>query len=223
MIENYQAILTAYSQYISPDGKINFFQIIQPSDYVEVLTLRNLAYSKANKIAKMATVQHLSDRFDCASIIIGVRQEQRLIGSIRVTELAESYPNFLYPYYQDMPDCPDIDDTAEGSRLCILPSAKGQGLALILEVLMVLTAYYRGKKYLLGSAEGTLINFHTRCGFKRLGKTYVNDTFNDIPHELLIMDIAAVLKGQGVESKIWNEIYLPAIKIFNSVKEVEFL
>ncbi len=206
--------LSIYSNIISKESPLKFFYVTDPNDYAEILLLRLQAYEKSNKVNNSTLSHDLSDYADCKSKIIAVKRDNKILGSIRTTFLEESDPSFNYHFVKDISNIPPLENTAEGSRLCVSPQAQGLGLASKLEVLMILTAICGNRRYLIGSAEGTLIDFHVRYGFKRLGIWYNNENFGQIPHELLFLDTHAVLNGHGVEKTVWNNIYQPALKAF---------
>lgn len=158
--------------------------------FTRVIRLRYEAYKANNRLTWQRSWKDMHDEQDERSIIVVASVNNKVCGSLRVTTSHEgdilSYPK---------PNIP-LNQYVESSRLCINPCARGKGLWYLLAAHMVIVGHKTERGFIIGSAMDELVPTWSKIGFKKAGYRYFNNDINGADHELMMLDIVRVLKGE---------------------------
>jgi hypothetical protein len=177
----------------------SFGRVQTTRDYQDVLALRHLAYTAAAKMNPRKTVAEMEDEFDARAAIVIARHAGVIIGSARVIFHGEA-DSLSYGRYFDhpVPGLPPRQEYAEGSRMCIRPDCRGGGLFYQIFARVILATRRGGRRYLVGGCTHELIDKWERCGHRRIGASYISRDIADMPHELMVLDAEAAIRGEGI-------------------------
>jgi N-acyl-L-homoserine lactone synthetase len=184
--------------------------------FSSIMKLRYEAYSADDRLTWQRSWKNMYDQWDEKAIIAVVMLDDVISGSIRITinnnadEL--SYP-FLYFPNRYLTDSQLItqEQYVESSRLCIKPSARGKGLWYLLAAQMIKMTKRTGRQYIVGSAIDELIPTRSKIGFRKTGHRYLNKDINGKIHEMMILNIPDVLKGNC--DKAFHDVLLDVLNL----------
>ncbi len=189
---------------------LDFSYVKSEREYKEVLQLRFDAYKQANKLSIDKTVSEMADEFDARARILIVKHKGRIIGSLRAMFHDNEDPT-EHEQYVDYPaqGFPKNTEIIEATRVCTDPAFRGSDILYVLLAHLLLTAVKSGRRYILGCAAGSLIDFYKKCGYVAVRDVPVfkSKSLNDVEHTLIIMDTHEVALGRGISIEAWNRLY----------------
>lgn len=179
------------------------FEVVRHGDHrmEEILDLRRTAYVEAGKVDPLIASSKMTDRRDRHAWIVIAQADHRIVGTLR---LAPPLPGPILgcpELGESVPGLPPGSDYLECSKVCVHPEAQGQGLFWYLAAHMLFTAREVGTPYLVGGIDRSLWHFWSRCGYRRVGASYLSRSLTGIQHWVGLLDVAASLAGRTISPK----------------------
>jgi predicted GNAT family N-acyltransferase len=188
----------------SSSRALDFGSIRTDEEYKEVLRLRRLAYVHAKKISAEATDLQMADAYDARSRILVAKHRGRVVATARLMFPESGADHLNHEDYVELPDhLPPRDQLVEVFKTCTHPGYRGSDLFYTLLMHVGLVILQSGRRYALMSATDSLAPIYERFGFRRVEVTYQHPAMR-IRHNLMLLDVAAVVAGTGINPLFWN-------------------
>lgn len=177
-------------------------------EYRELVSLRYRAYANARKLKPGTIVPDMADDYDSVASIIIARYQGMIVGSVRVTIPEECRQSYYGKFFSEPAQgLPNQDEYAEASRLCIDPHFQRKKLFYYLAAHMIVKGLETGREYLVGGATADLLPIWDSCGFRSVGAHYIDETLAPVQHTLMLMDLSAVSRGEGISIRVRDYLF----------------
>lgn len=183
------------------ESSLRFSVIPYPERLSEIVELRHLAYTAANKLGpgtvETVETEEADPRNRQATLVIAEDGEQ-IVASVRLTPPLAG-PLFHHNCRFDGPvhGLPPRPEFLESAWACIHPDHQGKGLYWELVAHMVLAAKRLGKKYLVGGTTAHLWPNWRRCGYRNTGTRYTG-VLSTTELWVVVLDVEEVLAGHNI-------------------------
>ncbi len=197
-------IMNQYEGLGLTEGLVIFRFVETEEEYHDVLELRFKEYSAAGKVAANRTTIDMADPLDRRSkIIIGLYRGE-IVASIRMI-LHEETDRLEQEHYIEWPrTAPRRDQLVEATRACVRRDFRGTDLFLSMLTFFGQEAMKRNKKFVVLCASDEMVGFYRRAGARPMGLSYAHTALNGKAHHVLVVNIAKVFLGEGVNPLSWN-------------------
>jgi len=186
---------------------IEFSYVRTKDDYEKVLELRAMAYSKAGKIPEGAKPENMADIYDTRARIIMAKYRGELIATSRII-FHEQEDELEHERFLKLPDdFPGNHELVEITRFCTHPDYRGSNIFYALMAHTFLTVIQSGRRYMVSSAAGSMINVYKKTGFDISDIEFKHGDLGDLTHRFFIGDIHRIITGRGINPFIWNRVF----------------
>ena len=183
---------------------VEFTHVRTEQEYKQVLELRRLSYSQAGKMSVDATLEKLADEFDARARILIAKHRGNVVASLRIIFHGPEDRLEEERFVALPPGFPRNEELLEVMRVCTHPDyRKSEILYRLFQQLMVVALQVR-RRWIVGSATRELLPLYLRLGCKRTGLIYRHEDLGDLEHELFLLNVPGVIKGEGVSPIVWN-------------------
>ncbi|MCC7442144.1 MAG: GNAT family N-acetyltransferase [Bdellovibrionales bacterium] len=190
---------------------LDFTYVKTQEEYQSVLHLRHATYLAENKISPDKKVMDMADEFDSRAQILIAKHKGKIVGSLRAMFHDSPEQSDIGRYVRFPAEFPKFAEIVEATRVCTHAEFRGADIMYQLMAHLLLTAIKHGRRFVVGGAAGSLVEFYAKIGFKPVGVRYRSLALDGIEHELIMMDTHEVALGRGIGIKPWNQLYGPVI------------
>lgn len=190
---------------------LDFTYVKTQEDFHSVLGLRHAAYLASKKISENTSPTDMQDEFDARAQILIAKYKGQIVGSLRAMFHDSPEQSDLGRYVAFPSTFPRFSEIVEATRVCTRSDFRGSDVMYQMMAHLLLTAIKGGRRYILGGAAGSLVEFYRKIGFRPVGIRYKSKALGGTEHELLLMDTHEVALGKGIAIKPWNQLYGPVI------------
>ncbi len=188
----------------SSSRAIDFGTVRSRLEYEEVLRLRRMAYVHAKKVPADTRDADMGDALDARARILVARHHGRVVASLRLMFPESASDRLQHEDFLELPShLPPREQMAEVFKACTHPGYRGSDLFYELLMRAGLAILQAGRRYALMSATDALAPVYERFGFRRTGVAYQHPTMR-MRHHLMILDVAHVVAGTGINPLFWN-------------------
>ncbi|MBC7385166.1 MAG: GNAT family N-acetyltransferase [Cryobacterium sp.] len=186
---------------------LDYSYVKTAEEFEEVLSLRLEAYSGAGKISKDKTRFDMTDQFDSMAKIIAVKQNSKVVGSARLM-LHNLGDQTEFGRYTEFPaGFPKPWEYVECSRICTSPSVRGSDVMFEIVSHIVLLAVKADRRYVVGGAAGSLLDFYKKSGWTITDISYVSQALKQDESKIIVLDIHKVVLGYGLKIRDWKRMF----------------
>jgi hypothetical protein len=176
-------------------------------EYQQVLELRHIAYSRAEKIPRSFLPRDMGEIYDARSRIVIGKYKGQVVASAGLVfneyhdrmEIEESvqWPTHL----------PRREEMVEVIRNCTHPDFRGSDLLMAMFRFIAITTLQAGRKYVVIGCTPDLIKLYMRVGMELVNLDYKHAKLNGAPHTVMIGDIPKALTGGTTDPVYWNAVW----------------
>jgi hypothetical protein len=192
---------------------LDFSYVKTEEEYREVLELRYNSYRLANKLEENKTSADMADEYDARARILIVKHRGKIVGSLRAMFHENDDATEHEQYIKYPQGFPRVSDFVEATRVCTDTSIRGSDVLYVLLSHLLLTAVKSGRRYIVGCAAGSLIDFYKKCGYFPVKNIppFKSKALANIEHQLIMMDTHEIALGRNISMRSWNSLYADVV------------
>lgn len=186
---------------------LDYSYVKTEEEFEEVLDLRFQAYSQVGKVASDKKPSDMTDEFDSRAKIIAVKHSGKIVGSARVMlhNLGDSTEFGNYTTFPN--DFPKVWEYVETSRICTTPNMRGSDVMFEIVSHIVLLAVKGNRRYVVGGAAGSLLDFYKKAGWTITDIGYRSKALVQDESRIIFLDIHKVVLGRGIKIRDWKRMF----------------
>ena len=176
-------------------------------EFLESLSLRHIANSKAGKISSDFSPNEMSDLYDARSRIINWNFQGKCVGTVRITFCEQDEKLELEEYLPLPANFPRRDEIVEVGRAATHPDYRKSDLFYNLVQRVVLLCLQSNRSFILMSTTEELLPLYRKVGLTDSTLTYTHPLYPTKTQHVLYIEAKKLLSAETVGFFEWNLIW----------------